>query len=388
MPPVTEHSEHARHRSKWSRRLLWIGTAAVLVALTAAVFGSTDGGDAVGPKQDRLVPVVKILAPIEIVTVAPADVSESLALSGDVTPVLRTTVSAEVAGLVGQVTRRPGESVTAGEVLATIAPDDHHLALQVREAELAGLAARLRAAEATLDRTSRLTERGASSSAALEDAQRAVEELVASVAAAGAAVRQAEVNLERATVRAPITGIVADRSVEPGHFVQPGTALLEVIDLSTVLVEAMVPLSRAARLRPGQPALFWSPDHADVRIEGRVSRIAPRAVPGTRSVKVYLEISNAGLGLRAGAFLMGKVETRRAAEVLAVPSGAIRNDSGQPRVLAIRDGRAVLVPVVTGPVWNSAGLVEITSGLQAGDVVVTLPLAGLEPGDRVALTGG
>lgn len=369
---------------------------AVVAALAAggfAVFASSEpariqpaaGGDPVGP-------VVKLLAGPEVATLALLDLRDTLALSGEVVPVQRATISAQVSGIAGQVTRLPGESLGAGDLLLTIAPEDYRLTLQLAEADLARLTAQIKTADTELDRATRLAARGAASTAALDTAQATRDGLLAEIAAAQTRVRQAGVNLDRASVRAPFAGVLAGRSVEPGQLVQPGDPLFDLVDLSRVTVEASVPLTYAAALVVGQKAVFWPPEDQSHRIAATVARVSPQAVAGTRSARVYLEIDNSAGGLRGGTFLTGEVELRRAVDRLAVPRGAIRGGNGKGdgsdgtgSVLAIRDGRAVLVPVTTGREWRGGSLIEITSGLVAGDQIVALPLTGLDPGDRVAL---
>lgn len=382
-------SEEAKPRNRAAVRLRGVAAAVTLGAVAFAIFAAADQGSVPPAEAAATERVVKMLAPVEVVEIALTDLSETLVIAGEVKPVRRVTISAQVAGLAGEVARVPGEAVAAGEVLLTIAPEDHRLALQSEEAALASLEVQLRTAQAALDRAARLTERGATSHAALETAEGAVDVLKAAIVAAETRVRQAEVNLGRATLRAPIPGIVAGRSVEPGQLVQAGDALFEIVDLSTVTVEAVVPLAQAARLHPGQPAAFWPPEDPAHRIAARVTRLGPQAVTGTRSVMVWLEIDNAAEGLRAGTFLKGEIELRGATDRQALPRGAIRGEGedGTSSVLAIRDGQAVLVPVTTGPAWNGGALVEITGGLRPGDQVVALPLAGLVPGDRVQIAG-
>lgn len=360
-----------------------------LGAVTFAVFAATDQNPAPQTAAAQQEPVVKMLAPLEVVEAVLGDLNETLAISGEVKPARRATISAQVAGLAGEVTRLPGEEVAAGEVLLTIAPEDHRLVLQSEGAALTSLTVQLRTAMAALDRATGLAERGVISPAALETAQETVDVLKAAVTAAEPRVRQAEVNLERAVLRTPIPGIVASRAVEPGQLVQAGDAMFEIVDLSTVTVEAMVPLVQAVRLHPGQTAVFWSPEDPSRRIAAQVRRIGPQAVTGTRSVMIWLEIANTGGRLRAGTFLTGEIELRGAAGRMALPRSAIRGAGadGTGSVLAIRDGQAVLVPVTTGAEWNGGSLIEVTEGVGPGEQIVALPLAGLEAGDHVAIVG-
>lgn len=385
MASVIIKSEEAKPQKRSAVRRRALGAAVGLCAIAFAVLAATDQTPAPANVPAQVEPLVKLLAPTEVFAAFPSELREALAISGEVKPVRRVVISAQVTGVAGQVTRLPGERVLAGDVLMTVAPEDHSLALQSEEAALGSLKAELRTARAALDRATELTERGVASHAALETATSAVDVLNAAIAAAETRVRQAEVNLGRATLSAPFDGIVASRSVEPGQLVQAGDVLFEIIDLRRVTVEAMVPLTQASNLYPGHIALFWTPEDPARQIAARVERVAPQAVAGTRSVMVWLEIDNRAARLRSGTFLTGEIELRGASARQALPRGAIKGEHGESSVLAIRDGQAVRVPVSLGPEWNGGALVEISGGLEPGELVVALPLAGLAPGDRVAI---
>lgn len=358
---------------------------AALAALALALFAAPNSGGVSVTERAAPEPDVKILASAEVLRLALINLSESLALSGETAPARRAVVSAEVGGLADPAPHRPGDPVRAGEILLAVAAEDRRLTLQAKEAERAGARARLLTAQAALDRVSRLAERGLAAHAAQEEARSAAEEASAAFALADSGVRLAAADLARATIRAPISGILASRAVEAGELVQAGAALFEIVDLSSLRIEALVPLTRAARLREGMAAEFWPPETPERRVRARLLRVNPQAEAGTRAAKVWFEIETAESGLRGGMFLVGAVETSRAEGRLALPRAALRRQGESAAALTIREGKAVLTPVTLGAAWKAGELVEILSGLRAGDLVVALPLAGLAPGDSVRI---
>ncbi|WP_170295038.1 efflux RND transporter periplasmic adaptor subunit [Paracoccus aestuariivivens] len=380
MSSTTDHHKHPARRCV-------IG-AAVFAGLVIVALGSGLRPPPSDATQIPAGPLPRQLTSVEVIRLVPADLVEEMPISGTVTPVRRAEVSAQVSGLAGIVAHRPGDVVAAGDLLVTIAPEDFALALESEQAALQGTEVQLENARSKLDRTRRLRERGAIANSLLEQAESEADMLAADVAAAKARVRLAELNRERAELRAPISGILAARMVEPGQLVASGAALLEIVDLSTVIVEALVPVGRAGQLRVGQRVSFWPPTLPERSIPARITRISPRVAEGTRAVTVYMEIDNAAEGLRAGAVLTGRVELRVAKGRLALPQDAIRTDGTDTSVTAIRDGQAVSVPVSTGTVWNGGRLVEITGDLRPGDSIVAQPLVGLAPGDPVTVVGG
>ncbi|HEU0164845.1 MAG TPA: efflux RND transporter periplasmic adaptor subunit, partial [Thermomicrobiales bacterium] len=222
---------------------------------------------------------------------------------------------------------------------------------------------------------------------ALEDAESSVAMLVASLDASEARVNLARTNLERVKVRAPISGVVASRHIESGQFVQVGAPLFDVIDLSKVTMEAMVPLNRLVALQPGQTADLWLPQDPEHFFSARVARISPRAEQGSRSAVVYLDVENAEGILRGAMFMTGRIRIREKLDAIALPKDAVTFDGSSASVHLIRDKRIVDSPVTTGAQWQAGNAIEIMDGLVSGDAVLTRPLRGLEPGDLVRIGG-
>lgn len=329
----------------------------------------------------------RLLDPSEVTTLVPTGLRETLRLSGETRPARQVTLSAQVTGLAGEMPYLPGDTVAAGARLLTIAPEDYRLELEAEQAALQSLIVQRDAARMARTRTDRLAASGTVAQTALEKTQSETEILAAAIRAADTRVRQAAIRLERATVHAPFGGILASRLVEPGQLVQAGDALFTLVDITGLTFEARIPASAAARLVPGQPATLWSPEGPERRFAARVQRIGPQTIAGTRSLPVWLELDNRSAGLSSGVFLTGEIILREAAHRLALPPTAIRQQGGASSVLVLREGRAVSVPVTPGASWQGGAMIEITSGLHAGDQVVILPLSGLAPGDRVQIAG-
>ncbi|MFD1911299.1 efflux RND transporter periplasmic adaptor subunit [Halodurantibacterium flavum] len=366
-----------------------------LVALTlgitaCAVYASGVATGDVTPPASQLQGFTapeKILAPEEVIRLAPMDLRETISVSGIVIPHRRVTVSAELAGIVTRMSVQAGETVEARAPLLNIAADDLRLTLAARQAERASLDAQLVAAQSALARTEVLVSRGAVPRSKAEDDRSTVDVLRAQIDAVDAQARIDAANLDRAVVRAPIAGVVTHRLVEPGQLVQPGAPLFEIIDLSQVVVEAMVPLDRLLGLAPGQQAAFWLPQDPSHRFAAVVERISPQAEAGTRSAKVYLRIANAAGALPAGLFLSGQITLSQERNALALPAAAILQGEAGPEALALRDGRLERVTIVPGRLWQAGALVEVTHGLAVGDVVLAGPLRHLMPGDPVRIAG-
>lgn len=181
---------------------------------------------------------------------------------------------------------------------------------------------------------------------------------------------QAEIQLARYTVRAPIAGTVMTRSVDPGQLVDPATALFTLADLSRLVVETDVDESYATQIALGQPVVLQLAGTREV-LAGTVSFVSPRVDPDTGGMAVKIGFDaplRAPVGLTVTANIT--VDSR---EALTVPRSALQGDA----VFLLLSGRAVLTPVKVID-WPAARLI-VTEGLAEGDQVIT---------DATGLTSG
>jgi Cu(I)/Ag(I) efflux system membrane fusion protein len=189
-------------------------------------------------------------------------------------------------------------------------------------------------------------------------------------------------------VRAPVDGYVIAKSAVHGLYVEPGTKLFEIADLSTVWVLADVYEHDVGRVGEGATARLTLPAYPDDSFEGRVEFVYPTMNPETRTLRLRLAFPNRGLRLRPGMY--GDVFIALPdSEGLVVPRDAIV-DTGEHRyVFLARDGGRFEPRLVTTGA-RSGDLVEVRSGVESGDVVVTTAnfLLDSESRLRAAITGG
>lgn len=187
------------------------------------------------------------------------------------------------------------------------------------------------------------------------------------------------IDVQRTEVRAPFSGVLTEVHVEKGQYVQPGTPLYRVTRINAV--EIPVPLhpldfARVAELvlAGEQPAVALAENEvASKRWTGRVVRISPEADPSTRTIDVFVEVSNEDVEvpLLPGSFVQARIAGPVLNDVIVIPRDAVMgNRDESARVFVARDGKAVEVPV------------EVSRRLE-GQAFIS---AGLEPGDRVVMT--
>jgi membrane fusion protein (multidrug efflux system) len=376
------------------RRNLFIGLA--LAAVLAAVLvgrgmaSRKPAAPAASPAASAPQQALE-LAPGDVAQAAKAQLSSTLAVSGGVRAQQSAIVKAKVAGELKTLLVREGDRVKAGQPLGQIDATEYQWRLKQAEDQAMAAKAQLDIAERTLENNRALVNQGFISKNALDTSVSSAAGAAASLQAARAAAEIARKAVGDAQVVAPISGLVAQRLVQPGERVPIDGRIVEIVDLSRLELEAQIAPEDVVQLRVGQAATLQI-DGLQQPISARVVRINPSAQAGSRAVLAYLELAAdaASLGVRQGLFARGSIELARR-EALVVPASALRFDQAKPYVLVVEGGKAVARVVSTGARGDVAvggktePAVEITSGLEPGAAVLRGTVGALREGTLVKL---
>jgi RND family efflux transporter MFP subunit len=326
------------------------------------------------------------LATADVATVRLAVLSRLLPVTGSLSPLAQTTVKAQAPGEVLEVTVREGQSVGAGEVLVRIDTRNLEAELQARQADLERARADLSLAQLNLDKSEAVLKKGFISQNAHDATVAAHQAAVAGVKAAEAQLALAKNALDYATVRAPFTGTISARLVQPGEKVEIGSSLVGLVDLAHLELQAPAPADDVPAVRVGQIAKFRVNGFGDRLFEGHVERINPMTDTGSRSVMLYLSVPNPEGVLKGGMFAQGDLILDETAPVAAIPLTAVRSQAGIPYVLTIDDSKLASRPVQLGLRSEEQNLVEVTGGLAAGERVVSARIETLKEGTPVVVS--
>lgn len=306
---------------------------------------------------------------VEVAPVENGRIARTVTVSGNIEPLRTVGVNAQLAGALRAVNVEEGSRVTQGDTLAQV--DDREISAQLASAEAA-----YEVADAAHQRAERLRERQVITAAEYERDR-------AALAAADAQRDQLRARLGYATVRAPITGVVTEKSVEAGDIVGVQTQLFTIADVSTLVVRVRVSELDVVALRAG--------DRTDVVLDafpgevlvGRVRRIFPAADPASRLVPVEVALTGADAAVARQGFLARVTFALGVHEnVRLVPASAIVTDASGGRALyVIEEGRAERRIVRTG--LTSEGRVEILEGVDQGEIVVVTGTNNLRDGAEV-----
>ncbi len=269
-----------------------------------------------------------------------------------------TMISTEVAGRVVEIGFREGQPVTQGQLLVRL--DD-----EVGQAELAQAQANLALAQSRAARSGRLQSEGFVSQEAREDAQNQLK-------LQQAALTLAQARLQKTRIVAPFDGVIGLRNISIGDFVTPGQAIAPLEAVQMLKVDFRLPERFVAEVTLDQALELEVDARPGQRFEGVVYAISPLIEEGGRSILVRAQVDNAQGLLHPGMFARVQLITEQT-DVLVVPEAAM-SPSGQTQfVFRLVDGQAERVAVQMGE--RRAGLVEIVSGVEEGDLVV---VAGLQ----------
>jgi RND family efflux transporter MFP subunit len=227
-----------------------------------------------------------------------------------------------------------------------------------------------------------LTEKGARPEE-IEAARKDVEAAAAGLRQANAMLAEARDRLGYTVIRAPISGVVFERNVEPGEIVSPGGGgpLLRIADPSSVYYQATVPERVALRVRTGQRVEVMVQGDGERPVEGEVERMVSVANPSSRDFLLRIGIIG-GVGLtRPGMFARGSVVVRESRGAVIVPKDALVEREGKLLAFVVVGGKAQRREVQTGIADSERA--EIVSGIRPGESVVVVGAQGLKDGDLV-----
>jgi RND family efflux transporter MFP subunit len=282
-------------------------------------------------------------------------------------------VRTQVPGIIARLAVDRGDPIRPGQLIAVVEAEGIRSAAAGALAQVSAAEANLALARQRLQSARTLHERGAISQIDLQTAEAAYEAAVGQLAAARAQASSAAESARRANITSPIGGEVSSRHVNQGEAVSPGDPLVTVVNTTQLELAGQVPVQSAARVQRGQTVEFTVDAYPGQVFEGVVARVDPTADPATRQVGVYLRLPNPNGRIVGGVFATGRVLSEVADSVLAVPSGAVRTQDEGTYVWLIEQKHLTRRPVVTGVRDDATGLVEIVSGLSAGDRVLAVP---------------
>jgi RND family efflux transporter MFP subunit len=364
---------------------LWILSAVAVAALLAG------GARWASQRQASPTPTAPVvaapsieLAASDVFTAKTQNLSLGIAVSGALKATQSAIVKARVAGELQELNVREGDRVQAGQVIARIEPSEYQARVRQTQQQADAAKAQVDIAQRQFDNNQALVNQGFISQTALLTSQASLNGAKATHAAALAALDLTNKSLADATLRSPLSGVVAQRLAQPGERVAIEARLVEVINLSQLEIEAALTAEDASRVQVGMTAQLTVEGLAEP-VTAKVLRINPSAQMGSRSILVYLGVKGRE-GLRQGQFAQGSLGTQ-SLQVLAVPVNSVRTDKPQPYVQVVQDGKVAHITVRTGErsEGDQQSLVAVT-GVSEGAQVLSGSVGPVREGVQVKFT--
>lgn len=269
----------------------------------------------------------------------------SLPVSGTLRAVNSALVKARVSGELQELTLREGDTVKAGQIVARIDPAEYEARLRQARLQADAAKAQRDINQRQYDNNEALVKQGFISQTSLDTSLAQLNAARASFQAAVAAADVAQKSADDTVLRAPMSGQIAQRLVQPGERVSVDARIVEIVDLSHMEIEAALSAADSVSVRVGQQARLQVEGLA-APLPARVARINPSTQAGSRSVLVYLQLDPVP-GLRQGLFAQGSLATETARAV-ATPLSAVRYDKPQPYLQVLTNNTVEHVSVELG----------------------------------------
>ena len=321
--------------------------------------------------------------PVTVCRIKAVTLKETVRGIGSLKATETVEVRPEVSGILESVHFQEGRTVEKGDLLFSV--DDTQLRHQktAREAALSAARARLKNARRRFERIRTLYDRKTVSEDERDQAETAFETARADVSRLEAEVQLTAERLADTEIRAPFTGIPAERQVDPGDYVSVGTHLVTLYRASHLEIAFTVPERYMGRVQEGQPVTTRVDAYPDRTFGGTVGFVAPNINLRTRDFLVKAEIANDANLLKPGAFGTAVVTVDTRENVLAVPEDALIPLRGGYMLFAVEDNTARAKRVQTG--LREGIMVEVSNGLEAGATVVQSGQIRLSDGARVKI---
>lgn len=391
------------------RHYVLAGITAALAASVAAC-GSPNSTVNAAPKPEPL--------GIAIAAVESRSIDRYLRVTGSLLADEQAEVSAEAAGRVVETPVERGARVAQGAVLVRISAAETSAQLQEAEANAAQIEARLGLAggqpfdpkrvpdvmnaqasvdwaEAEFGRIGSLLEQKVVSRSEYDQrktqveaarqqyrmAYNVAEQSYRSLEAARARVALARKGLADTSIRAPFSGLVAERLVSIGDYVTRGTRVATVVSVDPMRIELTVPEQSVSLVKVGQPVRIAVEAYPGESFTAKIRYVSPSLRADQRALTVEAIAPNADGRLKPGLFATASIQQPPSAPALLVPAAAVETVSGTSRVYVVK-GETVEEHIVT--IGEAIGQqLEITSGLAPGDIVAADPKGRLVDGAAV-----
>jgi RND family efflux transporter MFP subunit len=342
------------------------------------------------------------IRPVRAITIDKRTTSGTVALTGTVQAQTEINQSFRIDGRLVERTVDIGDYVKPGQLIARLDPQNEESGVQSARAQLAGANAQRVEARSNYNRMAEMVVEDAVSRAQYEQAKALLQSAEAQVLSIQGQVNLAQNRLSYTRLFSDVAGVVTARGPQPGEVVSAGRMIIQVaregardavFDVPAQIKDRapLVPEGTAALDKAGKPAAARGPEivvtlgtDPNVTANGRVREVSPRADPVTGTFAVRVRLIDPPPAMRLGSTVTGRIQLD-AVSGITIPASALVRADGRTSVWIFdaKSGTVSLRNIAVGA--SDATMVQVASGLSAGDVVVTAGVQALRPGQKVRL---
>ena len=360
-----------------SSKPLWI-IGIVLIIIIAYIAGKNILGNKPQITQEPQSTTVQIQMAKKM------SLSSVLSFKANLEPVEEGIVGSKTAGQVTRILFENGEQVAQGQALAILDDQDAKNQLRIAQIDLQKLEISLDAAQKNYDKTKVLYEAGAFSKIELEESER-----VLKTAQADYELKQVEIetisnSLNNTVLRAPISGEISAKNITVGEYVSPGAVLAKIKNTSSIKAVIQLQQSDLAKVSIGQEVTLKISQNDGAGYKGTVKSMVKSANASTRVFDCQVQMNNAEGRLYPGTFGYVEIPDPEKKECMVIPLAALAGNEGNYSVFTVQENIARRRSVGIGVIHNE--LVEVLTGLQAGEEVIVTNLNALADGYFVKVT--
>lgn len=324
-----------------------------------------------GGKDEKITPATAPPRPqlkVDAIIAAPQTITENIEVPGSLLASETTEIHPEVSGRLTMLNVREGAYVSKGAVIAKIYDAD-------LQAQLQKLEAQLKIGNQTAERLSQLLKIQGISRQDYDMAMLNSNNIRADIDIV-------KTNIARTVVRAPFSGKLGLKEISVGAYVTPATIITVIRKTSDLRLDFTVPEKYLNEVKPGGNVSFHV-EGSDTRHSAKILATESGITENTRSLNVRARVEDNDPSLVPGAFAKVKLEFEPNASALMVPTQSIIPQTRGKKIILFKNGTAKFVDVTTG-VRDSAN-VQVLSGVNAGDTIVTTGLMSLKPDAKITL---
>jgi membrane fusion protein, multidrug efflux system len=367
-----------KHKGRWIAVMIGLAFAAGVGGVVAKKIQERKADEAKREAEKKL-PKILVLAATDLYALEMKPVAQTLTLTGTLEPMAQGVAKARALGALLGAAKREGDSVRAGEVLGQVDSADLRMRVSQQTSLREQAQAQLDVASKNREAQKGLFDKGFISKTAFDNTEGSFLGAQAAANAAQAQLNMASQALRDTSIVAPMAGIVSKRHVEPGERVSNEMTVYTIMQIDSLEFAPQVPAEEAAKLSVGR-AVEVSVPGIDKPYTATITRIAPTASAGTRTVDVRAKLPNADKALKAGVSAIGSVALSEPALALVAPMDAIRGADSAPHVYVFAGDKVARQDVKLGARDERSGSIVITAGVKVGDKVLSARVQDIKDG--------